>query len=63
MLQRSIQSKSKYEFTIRIYPKKTHGFDYEGLKEDFGGQHLEYDPEVSADAAKRMKACLAKYLQ
>jgi hypothetical protein len=33
------------------------------MKEDFDGHHLEYDPEVTADAITQTEDFFAKYLK
>ena len=54
--------KSKYEFTLKVYPNAYHAFDFEGLKIDDNGHHYEYNPEATADAIIRTKEFLMKYL-
>jgi len=54
---------SKYEFKLKLYPNAYHAFDYEGLKEYYLGHHVEYNPEVAADAIIQTRDFLAKYLK
>ncbi len=54
--------KSKYEFTLKVYPNAYHAFDFEGLKEDSLGHHAEYDPEAATDAIVQAKDFLSRYL-
>ncbi len=61
-LQKSSTVKdSKYEFKLKLYPNASHAFDFEGLKKDVLGHHVEYDPEATADAIMQVKEFLAKY--
>jgi dienelactone hydrolase len=53
---------SKYEFSLVVYPEASHLFDVEGVKMDYQGEHMEYDPDAAADASIKTKAFLTKYL-
>jgi dienelactone hydrolase len=53
---------ARIEMTLKIYPNAYHLFDFEGLKVDSSGHHMEYNAEAAKDAIARTKAFLAKYL-
>jgi dienelactone hydrolase len=55
--------KTKHEATLKIYPGATHGFDLDEPDVVRSGHKISYDPKATADATKRVKSFLGKYLK
>ena len=57
-------ARTKYEFSLKIYPNAYHAFDLEALKEGIviNGHHFEYNERATSDAITRTRAFLAKYI-
>ena len=57
-------ARTKYEFSLKIYPGAYHAFDLEALKGGIilNGHHFEFDARATSDAITRTKTFLAKYI-
>jgi dienelactone hydrolase len=56
----------KEEFSLIIYPNATHAFDFEELAggyDDPYGNHMDYDPEATADAVIRARDFFSKHMR
>ncbi len=58
-----LEHETANDYELVIYPGATHAFDIEGLSTVVAGHKLEFDPEATADAYRRMTAFLAEHLQ
>lgn len=52
-----------YELRVVVYPGAYHLFDYEGVKINYQGEPMEYNPEAMADSISRTQDFLAKHLK
>lgn len=55
-------TQSDHELTYKVYPGAHHAFDFPGLDRRFQGRVLRHDPQAEADAVKRIRAFLERYL-
>jgi dienelactone hydrolase len=61
--ERMPQKKTRHEVILKVYPSAYHGFDAEGVKTDYMGHRIQYNPAAAADSIVQVKAFLAKHMK
>lgn len=51
------------DITLKVYPKATHAFDFEGIDTFVNGHKITHDPDAQKDAKQQLKQFFGKHLK